>query len=420
MSSQLLATWKGYMDEATYPGTLTTTEEIVGQSAILSVMMGKNLERTPNAKGDMQIKFNKTWNKGSEKRIKINKREFFTSEDEMNDLAVEFGDDAEPMASARDVITGSILPATLGYTQEWTEDEIMEISGYSNQERADWILDQQREKNKYIGLHLAKQIYQGAPKSGDTTQGQVLRYSDGVARKSIIGLSTICSGDDYAGLSTTDWQYWTGQNWDMGSALFNYAAADMDTVAELIVPATGRKVPRILDILESCYSNLDTSQKYFLMVNPKIYQYIIKPCTELFRIPGIVASSSGDSYGVFGLQSKVNSGINFNMPETFTIAEGRLTIVPEPARLGTQYVLPLPYMYFINQRDLTLEAWANKNFVEGEWDITTKYGTMMRKTEAAIRFYASKRWNLGRIALDSAVVAELAAYTGDIYSSKTA
>jgi hypothetical protein len=271
-----------------------------------------------------------------------------------------------------------------------------------------------------LGLHLAKQLYEGVPKSGDTTVGEVTRFSDGVARPSAIGIKTIISADDYAGLGIGDWDYWQAQSWDMGSALFGYAAADLDTVAELTAAPTGSKIPRYLDIVEHCYMNLDQSKKYFLMVNPKFYYYVVRRSIEMFQLPGIVANSTGDSYGIFGMGGLKNNGIDISTPETFSMCGGKVIITPEPAYLNRQYLLPLNKQYFINQEDLVLEAWANKNFVSSDFDITTKYGTMMKKTEATLRFYAKRRQGLGVLTLDSAVVSELSTITGDTFTSKTA
>ena len=406
---QDINTFRGMLDSISYPKTLRIVPDFVQTSPLLSLLIGRNVKAGTDANGNKKFSLAKTYS-GFQKRIGINEAELYKTQDELNDLAIDYGDEKVSKVD-RKLIYGDIYPSNIGFSLEMTEADRQKIQARPD-EWADWITDSFNQAGKYLSIFFLNQLLNG---TADTNgERGVITKTDGSIRDGLVGLNTILSATaKYAGHDTSDYRYWKGHNWDMGSSLFNYAATDMDTVTELLSVPTDHVIPRFYDILSKAVSVLNTwnkapGSKMVIVMNAVVYDYLFKPTVQIMKIPGVQLKT-----GLGLLSGYDKKGMNLDMIPDEGYYVGNALVIREDAMMADKYIMPTQYIYFLNLNDLVFEAQKSKNFTVSGWKpIVTKYSAFVNSIEATVRFYAKSRYSMGRLKLPSAVVTELTGITG--------
>ena len=156
----------------------------------------------------------------------------------------------------------------------------------------------------------------------------------------------------------------------------------------------------MLNMIQKIVTRQSDGDKIVVM-NPITYDNLWLPCLEANSI-GYASrfSASGDD------AAEVRSNIN---------KLDRIEILVEDTRIPTtaigassEYVISTGDIYILTKDALHLEVEESNNFVVSPWtDIPNVYGSMQKSVMATLLFYATSRFNLGKITLPTAVKTEL-------------
>jgi len=405
--------WRDVIEKATDPLTLIATQQIFKGSALISRILGNNglakMSGTDIQTGDKKevFKITKTFT-GRYKRIALNKFELITDPDELNDFAIEYGDDINPK-SGRDILFGHLDAFDIGGAMTITEDALQEIDGKNNK-LVEWIADSTQQIANSVQLYLFKQILSGTPADANGMSGIVTRFTDGAVRKGAVGLDTIISSNGYMGLDYTKWKYWRGHNYDLTDATKKYfglygaggaSPYTLSTIEQWQTVRTNTQIMAGYDFVNMCRRALPKNQgsKYIVLCHPYFYDYIWLPMIE--------------SQKVTAYNKVKNSKDVLEFNDENAMKMGEFEIVKEEAQINNKYLMPIDKIYIIDLNDLFLEAHKDANLIWHPWEyIQQQHGSMFKKFDSTLIFGSKRRYGHAIITLPATLVTALKEIVG--------
>jgi hypothetical protein len=325
----------------------------------------------------------------------------------LNQFNMQHGDVKQPK-KAKNLLYAEISAVDKAFTMGiYTSDlQQLKTKGADRNKMiyVNWIEDFWKSYMKGFALHMCNSIYNGA---GDTAID-----ADGNVKPDFIGLNAIggiLNSTAYGTKSSADFYEWQAHMWDLGGATtasrLGFAAADVDTVAELVVPASSYKTSRFYNVINRSRQQIEeiSGERIICIMSPAQYDFLWLPALEANQI------NSASRLSINGNALEVKDDIS---------KLGSLEIYRENSRLpisesggGVKYVMDNNYIFFINPSYLNLEVESSNNFIVSDWqEIPNQYNTLQKSMTSTMLFYATKRFNMGKLKLPAAVAAELDTY----------
>jgi hypothetical protein len=391
-SNQTYANWRSVLESVAYPSTVVATQEIFKGSALLSRLA------SISADGKSMPKVKDTFT-GRFERVSVNKYEYMTSEAELNDFAIKYGDDVQGK-QGKDLTFATFDAFDIGSSVYWTDEDRQEIAQQRGRGLANWMQDSMEQSAGFLRQYLFKEIISGT--------GTVVRNNDGSTRNSCVGLSTIVSEDTYGGLAYSadnsgGWRFWKGHNFDMNNDILNFtASSQFNSISALLGTAfTGGQVTVFYDFINKVRRQVPKKpgDKVILLMHPYVYDYLWLPAMEQQKITPFTVRTNDQMVEL--------SDDGWMMRE--------YEVVVERAELNNQYIMPIDEIYLLNLSDMKLKAETSKNLKWSEWEeVPGKHGAYYKKFEATMLFYAKRRWSQAKITLHDDLVTELRGISGNI------
>lgn len=393
--SQDNATFKAVFDDLTLPFQKAIEKELARNSQALNFLfkpvsgseMGKPVTGIPTFEGRYV-------------KLAIN-AEYPVTYSSMNQFNIEHGDVKNPK-KGKNLICGEIGAVDKGFTMSILTSDIQLLkqkgADRNSEVYVNWIKDYWNQIYKGLALSLTNSIYNGAGASAVDPDGNV--------KPDFYGLATAIGTGTYAGKTTADFGEWKSHVFNLAGATsaerLGYAAADVDTVSELVSVASGRKTSRFYDIINKVRLQIEemTSDKVVCVMHPAVYDYLWIPSLEANQINAVSRLAvNGNALEVTDDMTKL----------------GNMTIIRENSRVpsantgGTgTYILPSDTIYFLNPEFVHLEVESSNNFVVTDWEyIPNQYNTLQKSLTSTLIMYVRNRWKQGKLTLPAAVKAEL-------------